>query len=138
MTLAPPWVVPVVGTVVAIALIGGAYGWARHQGVAAEKPKTEAAADAGAAANLNTEGAEAAGDAVSAIAGVDRRLQEINHALDLEAARDAAADAPLPAGVVDRIRRGDERVCSSVPALCAEPSAAGEGGGGNPAPNRAS
>jgi hypothetical protein len=126
------------GTVVAVALIGGAYGWARHQGVAAEKPKTEAAADAGAAAGLNTEGAKAAGDAVSAIAGVDRRLQEINHALDLEAARDAAADAPLPPGVVDRIRRSDERVCASVPALCAEPGAAGEGRSGDAAEDRAS
>lgn len=135
MTLAPPWVVPVVGGVITIALIGGAYGWVRHQGVAAEKPKTEAAADAGAAASLNTEGARAATDAVSAIAGVDRQLKDINHALDLEAARDATADAPLPAGVVDRIRRSDERVCASVPALCADPGPAGQAGGGNAAPD---
>jgi hypothetical protein len=135
MTVAPPWVVPVIGTVAALALLGGAYGWARHQGVAAEKPKTEAAADAGAAASLNTEGARAATDAVSAIASVDRQLKDINHALDLEAARDAAADAPLPDGVVNRMRRGDERVCASVPALCAEPGSAGEGGSGEAAPD---
>jgi hypothetical protein len=136
VTLAPPWVVPVAGAVIGLALLGGAYGWARHQGVAAEKPKTESARDAGAAANLNTEGAQAATAAVSALAGVDRQLKEINHALDLEAARDAGDVPALSDGVVDRMHRSDERVCGSVPALCAEAGPSQGGGSGNPAPDR--
>lgn len=135
MTVAPSWVVPVAGGAIALALFAGGYAWIHQQGVASQKPKTEAARDAGAAATLNTEGARAAGDAVSAIAGVQRQLQEMNHALDLEAARDVAVDAPLPGGVVDRIGRGDERVCLSVPALCAEPGPAGGGGGRDAAPD---
>ncbi len=138
MTLAPSWVVPLAGGAVALVLFGGGYAWIHHQGVASQKPKTEAALDAGAAANLNTEGARAATDAVTAINGVDRRLQELNHALDLEAVHDRSADPILPDGVVDRLRRSDERVCGDVPTLCAEPGAAQGGGSGNAAADRAS
>lgn len=135
MTVAPSWVVPVAGAAGALALALGGYAWIHHQGAASEKPKTEAAADAGAAASLNTEGALAGADAVAAIGRIDGQLKDINHALDLEAAHDAAADAPLPDGVVDRMRRSDQRVCASVPALCAEPGPADQGGGGDAAPD---
>jgi hypothetical protein len=138
VTLAPPWATPVAGMIVTLALLGGAYGWIRHQGVASQKPKTEAALDGGAAANLNTEGAKAATAAVSTIAGVEHRQQETNHALDLEAAGDHSADPILPGGVVDRLRRSDQRVCDDVPALCAEASAAEGRGAGDAAPDRAS
>lgn len=138
MTQAPAWVVPLAGGLAALALFGGGYAWIRHQGVASEKPKTEAALDAGASANLNTEGARKAGDAASAIAGVDRRLKDLNHALDLEAARDAAPDPQLPDGVVARQRRSDERLCASVPTLCDGHLATSIGGTGNAAPDRAS
>lgn len=135
MSFAPSWVVPVAGGAAAIVLFAGGYAWIHAQGAASQKPKTEAALDAGAAANLNTEGAQAATDAVSAIAGVDRRLQEMNHALDLEAARDRSADPILPDGVVDRLRRSDERVCLDVPALCDQAPAPEGGGSGNAAPD---
>jgi len=116
--IAPPWFIPAVGAGIAAVLLLVLVLWARSEGAAGERPKTEAAADAGASARLSYAGSAKAANASAALARIERAIKDSDHDLDLEAARDVAGDQVLPGSVVDRLQRGDERLCASVPALC--------------------
>ena len=118
MTAAPRWLVPAIGAFISLAILSFIFLAGRREGVAAAKPKIEAAVDAGVSTSLSNEGAALAADQSAALARIERAIRSNEHDLDLEAARDVGGQA-LPPGVVDRLRRSDERLCASAPRLCA-------------------
>ena len=129
MTAAPRWLIPAIGAFVSLAILGFVFLAGRHEGVAAAKPKTEAAVDAGVSASLSTQGGALAANQSAALARIERAIRSNEHDLDLEAARDVDGQA-LPPGVVDRLRRSDERLCAAAPRLCAGDEGGHGGAGG--------
>lgn len=114
----------------ALLIVSGAgllYWNGRHDGAAAEKPKTELAADNGAARGLEVQGAQETTHRVETTLRKEARVQERTHALisDIK----ASPTAPLDPGVAVRLHAHDRVLCDEDPGVCPAP-AGGDAAGG--------
>lgn len=120
---------------VLLALAAGLYWKGRRDGVAQERPKTEAAAADAAAARLEARGERESAQRVEVVVrqreAAARSLAELSE----KALKSEDADAPLSPDRADRLRAHDRELCLAAPASCAADHDAGRGGAGVPHPS---
>jgi hypothetical protein len=100
-----------------LAAVAGLYWKGRHDGVAHERPKTEAALAQAAVSGLETTGAKQS--ALQVTAAVARRdaATSATAKLTTQALTSEDARAPLDAARADRLRANDRELCLTAPEL---------------------
>ena len=106
------------GVVAVITAAGGLYLKGRHDGVAQERPKVEAAIARAATASLETEGAWASARRVEVVVRQREDAARIVADLTTQAVLAEDAHAPLETRRADRLRAADRKLCLAAPDLC--------------------
>lgn len=114
--------IALVALVAVVLAATGFYFKARHDGAAAERPKTEAAQAEARTGQLETQGARETAQRVELV--VTQREAAVQAVTRAATAATAAKDAhePLDPARADRLRAADGELCKLAPDLCAQPA----------------
>lgn len=112
-----------------LAAVAGLYWKGRHDGVAHERPKTDAALARAAVSGLETEGARQSVKLQAAAAKRRDAASDATAKLTVQALKSESAHAPLDADRAARLRDDDRELCLTAPELagCAPDRDAGGG-----------
>ena len=112
--MSPRLWIAVAGVAAALILAAGIYGKGRHDGIAHERPKTEAAQAQAAVAGLETEGARQTAARVEVVVRQREAAAETVTQLAAKALTSEDAHAPLDPDRAARLRDADRRLCDAA------------------------
>jgi hypothetical protein len=120
--VSPRLVLTLVAAAMIVTLAGGLYWKGRHDGVAQERPKIEAALAQAKVASLEAQGAQASAQRVDAVTRRRDAAKAVVAQLTPKALKSEDANAPLDPARAARLRDADIQLCDDDPTLAGCPA----------------